>query len=229
MHVESGRQPGQRPAPFAMFVELQDEPVAVIGAGSVAARKIRTLVDHGARVSVIAPEAEDDVIALADAGCITWVRRGYECGDLQGCTLAIAATDDLAVNKAAYAEARSLHIPVNVVDMPELCTFVVPSVMRRGQLQVAVSTNGAAPSVAREIRRDLETRFPDWWGDYIDLLGEVRALVKTRVPGGASVRTPLFEALGAAGIETRVAAGEQLSAESIYAEVVAPLLKDGAQ
>lgn len=223
------RRSGQRVAPFAMFVDLQDEPIAVIGAGSVAARKIRTLVDHGARVSVVAPAAANDVRALADAGHIIWTRRCYESGDLQGFSLAFVATDDRQANEAAYAEARSLHIPVNVVDVPELCTFVVPSVMKRGQLQVAVSTNGAAPSVAREIRRDLEARFPAWWGEYIDLLGEVRALVKARVPGDASVRAPLFEALGASGIEARVAAGEQLSAEAVYVEVVVPLLEEGAR
>lgn len=215
--------------PCALFVDLQDKPVVVVGAGTVAARKVRSMLEHGARVRVIAPQAVDAIRALADCGLVTWTRRCYEQGDLQGALLAIVATGDRDVDGAVYDEALGARVLVNVVDVPDLCTFIVPSVMRRGQLQVAVSTNGAAPSVAREIRRDLESLFPDWWGDYIDLLGEVRGLVKARVPGDSSLRAPLFEALGSARLGERLAAGEKLAAEAVYDEVIAPLLEDGAR
>lgn len=215
--------------PYALFVRLQDQPVVVVGAGCVAARKVRSLLDHGARVRVIAPTAIDEIYALVREGRIAWERRRYERGDLRGALLAVAATDDRAVNESVRDEANELPILVNVADAPRSCTFTVPSVMKRGQLQVAVSTNGAAPGVARKIRCELEDRFPAWWGDYVDLLEAVRVLVKERVPDDAPLRKSLLESLAAAGIEARFASGERPSAEAVYHEIIASLLKEDLQ
>lgn len=210
--------------PYPLFVRLAGRRVVVVGAGGVAARKVETMLAYGADVTVVAPEAVEPIAALARAESIAWERRRYVEGDLAGAALAIVATGDSAVDEAAYREAVAENTLVNVVDVPELCTCIVPSVMRRGQLQVAVSTNGAAPSVAREVRRELEERFPAWWEDYIDLLADVRALVKERVPGPAQARTPLFEAVRAAGLEERFAAGERPDARNVYDAVVVPLV-----
>lgn len=231
--MKSNNQPSgnakENSLPYALFAYLQDQPVVVVGAGCVAARKVLSLLDHGARVRVIAPMAVDEIRALAREGRIAWECRRYERGDLRGALLAVAATDDRSTNESVCDEANGLPILVNVVDAPQLCTFTVPSVMTRGQLQVAVSTNGAAPAVARRIRCELEDRFPAWWGDYIDFLEAVRVLVKERVPDDASSRKSLFEAFAAAGIEERFASGEQLSAEAVYRETIVPLLKEDLQ
>ncbi len=212
--------------PYPLFIRLEGQDIVVVGAGAVAARKVKTLLDYGARVLVIAPQACSDLIALADEGCIVWRRREYRKGDLEGSLLCVVATGLREVDESVYREARAAHIPVNVVDVPELCTFIAPSIMRRGQLQVAVSTNGAAPGVSRTIRQELEGRFGDWWTEYIDCLAEVRSLVKERVAGPARVRTPIFEALGSACLEDRFAAGEHPSAEAVYEEIVVPLLEE---
>lgn len=222
-----GRERGNA-VPYPLFVRLDGQRVVVVGAGAVAARKVDTLLEYGAHVVVVAPWACESVREHEAAGRIEWLRREYRTGDLEGALLAIVSTDDRSVNEAAHRDACAAGALVNVVDVPELCTCIVPSIMRRGQLQVAVSTNGAAPSVARGIRRDLESRFPEWWADYIDLMADVRALVKARVEGPAGVRTPLFEALGAAGLEGRFAAGERPGPEEVYAEVVAPMLEGDA-
>ncbi len=217
---------GAKP-PYPLFIHLDGERVVVVGAGAVAQRKIETLLEYGARVTAIAPEATERIRSFAEAGDIALIERPYEEGDLEGVLLAVVATSSQSVNEQVFEEASRLHILVNVVDVPPLCNCIVPSIMRRGQLQIAVSTVGAAPSVAREIRRSLESQFPAYWEDYIELLGQVRSLVKQRVPGEASVRTPLFEAVGSAGIEHRLAAGEKITAQQVYDEVVAPLVEGG--
>lgn len=213
-------------APYPMFVRLQGARAVCVGAGEVAARKVETLLAHGAEVVVVAPEACARIRALSDGGQISWKRRAYETGDVDGARVAVVATSSRAVNEAVAAEADRKNVLANVVDAPELCTFLVPSVVRRGKLQVAVSTDGAAPSVAREIRRDLEKRFPHWWEAYVDLLADLRELVKRRVPGDSSRRAQIFEVLGSNDIRERVASGDALSAEQAYAEYVAPLVEE---
>lgn len=214
----------QQHPPYPLLVRLDGRRVVVVGAGTVARRKVEAMVEYGARVNVIAPEADDAIKNLASEGRVVWKQRPYVEGDLVGAALAFIATGDANVNAAAQSEAVRLGILVNVVDVPELCTCIVPSIMRRGQLQVAVSTNGAAPSMARRIRHELEERFPLWWEDYIDMLANVRTLVKEHVPGPASARAPLFEALSTAGLERRIEAGEKLAAQDVFDEIVAPHL-----
>lgn len=214
---------------FPLFVRLDGERVVVVGAGDVAARKVGDLVAHGARVTVVAPEACDVIRELASAGTISWMQRSYRLGDLAGSLLCVVATNDRSVNEAAFEEASASSILVNVVDVPELCTCIVPSVLKRGRLQIAVSTGGAAPAVARNIRHRLEEEFPDWWEDYLDLMAEVRTIVKQRVPGPSHMRTPLYEALASSGLENRMAAGERPCAQAVYNDVVAPLLGGDAR
>lgn len=214
---------------FPLFVRLDGARVVVVGAGDVAARKVNDLVTQGARITVVAPEACDGIRKLARTGAISWERRSYQLGDLAGALLCVVATSDRSVNEAAYAEASASSILVNVVDVPDLCTCIVPSVLRRGRLQIAVSTGGAAPAVARDIRHRLEEEFPGWWEDYLDLMAEVRAIVKQRVPGPSRARTPLYEALAASDLEDRLASGERPCAQDVYDDVVAPLLGGDAQ
>ena len=216
-------------APYPLFVQLEGARVVVVGAGRVAARKVETLLEHGADVTVVSPDAVEEISGWADEGLLRLERRPYARGDLSGALLVVAATSERAVNEAVFAEAQERAMLVNIVDVPDLCNCIVPSVMRRGRLQVAVSTGGAAPSVAREVRRSLEERFPDWWEPYLDLMADVRALVKERVPGPASARTPLFEAVGGPELRGRVAAGERPSAEDVYTAVVAPLVENVGQ
>ncbi len=211
--------------PYPLFIQLVGQPVVVIGAGEVAQRKIQTLLSRGARVRVVAPEATDEVRRLADDGAIAWERRPYEEGDLAGALVAFAATSDRAVNERVYAEATARPMLVNVVDVPDLCNAIVPSIMGRGRLQVAVSTDGASPETAKAIRRGFEERFPAWWEQYMDLLHEVRLLVKDRVGGPSAGRARLYRAvLDDERARAACAAGDAPSAEDVYASVVAPLV-----
>ncbi|MGV8122956.1 MAG: bifunctional precorrin-2 dehydrogenase/sirohydrochlorin ferrochelatase [Candidatus Xenobiia bacterium LiM19] len=139
----------------------------VIGAGDVAERKIESLLQAGAEVRVIAP---DNV--MIDG--VEFIRRQYKAGDLQGAFLAIAATDDRETNEAVYKEALERNVLVNVVDNPSLCTFFVPSVLTRGDLQISISTGGKCPALAKKMRIDMESRYGTEFDEYLKIVEEAR-------------------------------------------------------
>lgn len=211
---------------YPLYIDLHDQPVVVVGAGSVAERKVSTLLEHGARITVIAPAATPVIEKLAQQGRLVWRERAYEPGDLAGALLAIAATSSRAVNESVYSEAVARPMLVNVVDVPDLCNAIVPSIMERGNLEIAVSTCGASPETAQSIRHGLEDRFPAWWTDYMKVVGEVRTLVKQRVHGPASARSPLYRAVLESDLRDRIAAGERPDAEDVYRRTVAPLVAE---
>jgi siroheme synthase-like protein len=137
---------------YPIFFNLTGRPVVVIGGGKVALRKARALVEAGARVKVVAPRREPGLEALP----VEWVPRPFEPTDLDGAFLAYAATDSRAANARVAAEAKRRGIPVNVADCPEECDFIVPSRIRRGNVQIAVSTSGENPGQAVELRKKIE-------------------------------------------------------------------------
>jgi precorrin-2 dehydrogenase/sirohydrochlorin ferrochelatase len=141
---------------YPLFLDLTDQPVVVIGAGGVATRKVRALLAAKARLTIISPEARAMIRQLARSKRIRWVRRPYRRGDLRGASLAIAATNDLAINESVCAEAKRLRILVNSVAPPSAGNFIVPSHVRRGGISLAISTGGASPAFAKRLRRDLE-------------------------------------------------------------------------
>jgi uroporphyrin-III C-methyltransferase/precorrin-2 dehydrogenase/sirohydrochlorin ferrochelatase len=141
-------------------LRLSGRPVTLIGAGTVASRKARFLLDAGAVLTVIAPERGEAFKALAERGAVTFVERAYRPGDLSGAVLAIAATPVRDVNEAVHAEAEALRIPVNVVDEPALCTFIFPAIVDRSPLTVAISSSGASPVLARRVRSRIEAMLP---------------------------------------------------------------------
>ena len=141
---------------YPLFLDLANQPVVVIGAGSVAARKVRSLLAAKARVTVISPEAKATIRQLVRSKRIRWVRRPYRQGDLRGASLAIAATSDLAINESVCTEAKRRRVLVNCIAPPSAGNFIVPSHVRRGGISLAISTGGASPAFAKRLRRDLE-------------------------------------------------------------------------
>lgn len=140
-------------------------------------RKAEALAEAGAQVTVIAPEVDPRMHAVERVGL---VEREFRSGDTSGYALVFAATDDRPVNATVSQEAQANGIPVNVVDDPELCSFIVPSVLRRGDLLIAVSTSGKSPALSKKLRRKLEDLFGPEYGTLTDLLGELRDQVKSR-------------------------------------------------
>lgn len=141
-------------------IRLRDQPVVLIGAGVVAARKARFLLGAGAQLTVIAPHEEPPFSALREEYRLTRHARVYQPGDLAGAVMVIAATPDRAVNEAVYGEASERGIPVNVVDSPDLCSFIFPAIVDRSPLTVAISSGGASPVLARAVRSRIEAMLP---------------------------------------------------------------------
>lgn len=169
---------------FPVFVKLDGRLCTVVGGGEVAARKVVSLLDSGARVRLVAPRLCASLCALAEAGRVEHVARQYAPGDLEGSTLAVGATDDASVNQAVYQDGEGLGILVNVVDQPELCGFYVPSTLDRGPVRIAVSTTGTSPALARRLREILEDAVPPEYGELASLLGSLRAEASRHVPSG---------------------------------------------
>ena len=144
------------PLYYPVFLDLRGRRVVVIGGGAMGEEKVTRLLPYEAQVVVVSPDVTDEVAELADDGTIEWVRRPYRRGDLDGAFIAIvAATSDDAVNQAVSEEARERNVPLNVADVTELCTWITPSVARRGEVIVATSTGGASPALARRFREIL--------------------------------------------------------------------------
>jgi precorrin-2 dehydrogenase/sirohydrochlorin ferrochelatase len=157
-----------------IFLDVTGRECVVVGGGEVAARKVESILEAGAHVTVVSPSLSPAMEAIVARGLATHVTRNYERGDIRGCVLVYAATDDPKLHRELAAEARTLGIPVNVVDVPELCTFIAPAVVKRGALQIAISTGGASPAFAARLRRNLEDRFGDEYARTLEVLRAAR-------------------------------------------------------
>jgi precorrin-2 dehydrogenase/sirohydrochlorin ferrochelatase len=157
-----------------MFVKLEGREVLVVGAGGVAETKIESLLATDASVRVVAPVATPRVREWARARRIAWEAREYRTADLGGAFLVIAATGSPALHDEIYAEAKSRGVLCNAVDEPERCDFYFPAVVRRGELQIAISTGGLSPALAQRLRKDLEQQFGPEWEEWVAQLGRTR-------------------------------------------------------
>ncbi len=159
---------------YLVNLQLKDRDVLVVGAGTVAARKIAGLLAAGARVRVVAPAACEAVKRLAAQDDIEFAKREYRSGDVEHAFLVMAATDDEALNATVSADAARRGCLVNVADRPALCTVTLPAVVRRGDLTLAVATNGRCPAMARALREELEARYGNHYGQALALMGCLR-------------------------------------------------------
>ncbi len=169
-----------------VFVKLEGRPCLVVGAGVVAQQKIASLVECGAKVTVVAPEAREEVRALAHQQKIHWLERTYLHEDIAGQHLVIAATSDVEVNHQAYRDAVEAGVLANAVDDPPFCDFYFGSVVRRGPLQIGISTAGESPALAQRLRQQLESMLDDAVGPWLERLGALRRQVLAARPAGES-------------------------------------------
>jgi precorrin-2 dehydrogenase/sirohydrochlorin ferrochelatase len=173
--LRSGRgQKRNKMTLFPIFLKLEGRSCLVVGAGVIGEPKIESLLTSGASIRVIAPFATAAVAEWAWAGRIVWESREFNTADLDGVFLVIAATSSREVNGAIFHEAQQRNILCNVVDDPEYCDFYYPAVVRRGDLQLAISTNGHSPALAQRIRRELEIQFGPEYGEWLEELGKIR-------------------------------------------------------
>ncbi len=203
---------------YPILLLLEGKLAVVVGGGRVAERKIRSLLGAGGRVRVIAPEVTEPLRLLAECGQVELVQREYESGDLEGAFLVIASTDDEDVNAVVWEEARERNVLINTVDVPPLCNFYVPAVVRRGGLTVSISTHGKSPALAARIRQRLEKTFGPEYEHLLELLNELRQTLIERVDDPQErkrlcyelVDADLLVAMAEEGVHAARARGEAL-------------------
>jgi uroporphyrin-III C-methyltransferase/precorrin-2 dehydrogenase/sirohydrochlorin ferrochelatase len=169
---------------FPLFLKLEGKSCLVVGAGLIGLEKVETLLRCGAHLRVVAPEAVAKIQELSSAGQIEWLQRPYRPEDVAGCDLVIAATDDREVNRAVFDEATRRSILCNTADDPPLCDFFFASIVRRGDLQIAISTAGQSPALAQRLRREIDAQLPADLGPWLDELGQLRREVLQVMPAG---------------------------------------------
>jgi len=188
-----------------MFLKLEGRSCLLVGAGKIGESKVRSLLIAGANVRVVAPRATPAIAAWERAGVLAWQAREFESADLNSTFLVVAATSSVAVNDAVYREARHRGILCNVVDDPDRCDFYYPAVVRRGDLQIAISTAGKSPALAQRLRREFETQFAPRYAGWIEDLGCVRKRLFGRRLNPDDRRKQLHELASRDSFESRVA------------------------
>ena len=168
------------PQYYPIMLDVRQRPALVIGGNRIAAEKATVLAACGAVVTVMHPDFCEELLALARSQQATLRYKSYEAGDLAGAFVVVAVSDDARHSEAIWAEAQERGQLLNIVDVPARCSFIVPSILRREQLTIAVSTEGASPSLAKRIRQRLEPLFPTAYGAYLRLAAAARGHMRRR-------------------------------------------------
>jgi uroporphyrin-III C-methyltransferase/precorrin-2 dehydrogenase/sirohydrochlorin ferrochelatase len=174
---------------FPIFLDAKNISAMIVGGGDVAARKIELLLKSTTNITVMAESLSPSVQRLIDAHELHWLTHNYKSGYFSGINLVIAATDDSDVNKAVAAESQPLNILTNVVDQPELCTYITPAIIDRSPMIIAMSSSGSAPILLRMLREQIEKTLPNGYGKLADFSFKFRDHVKARVKGLRNRRT----------------------------------------
>jgi precorrin-2 dehydrogenase / sirohydrochlorin ferrochelatase len=203
---------------YPVYLELRDRPCLVIGGGTVAERKTLALLEAGATVTIISPALTSKLHEFSDSGKITYVQKQYEESDVSGQFLVIAATPSVEVNTLVAQACRKRHVLVNVAVPPEESSFIVPSVVERGDLVIAISTSGASPALAKKIRQDIEQRYGREYGLFLEKMAAIRNRVREEVPDSHK-RNAVFQAIVNSDVIDLIRLGKTHEAELRMAEI----------
>lgn len=184
---------------YPIYLDIENRNVVIIGGGNVCARKAETMMKYGARVTVVSPEFTDEIEKWAGEGCLQLRRKRYDESDLDDAHIVIASTDYEAVNTQIATDCRRRRIPVNVVDVTHLCEFIVPAIIEKGSIQIAVSTGGKSPVVARTLKEDLQRFIGPEYNEVNEILGSLRDAAKKVLPTDID-RKRFFDAIVAQGV-----------------------------
>lgn len=165
---------------YPVFLDIAGKPVVVIGGGNIAHQKVVGLLKAEAEVTVVSPELNEELAALASEGRFRHLKRDYQPGDLEGYTLAFVATDDRSVNATVADEGKERRVWVNAVDDPPYCDFIMPGIAQKGDLIIAISTSGRSPAMARKMREEIEAFLTDDYAAMLELAAEVRAELREK-------------------------------------------------
>jgi len=197
-----------------IFMDVKERTILIVGGGSVAARKAEAVLKAGGRVRIVAAEVEAEIEALLNDAKVSLLRRNFKANDLNGSTLVISTTDDEQLNRNVSALAQQADIPVNVVDRLELCTFIMPAIVDRTPMLIAITTGGTAPILSRLYKARLETSVPAGLGRLAEMAGRCRARINAAITDGTA-RRRFWERFAEGPIAEYVFAGQADSAEEL--------------
>jgi precorrin-2 dehydrogenase/sirohydrochlorin ferrochelatase len=202
---------------YPIYLDIENRNVLIIGGGNVCARKAETMLKYGARVTIVSPEFTDEIQQWASDGKLQLRKKHYQSTDLEGVHIVIASTDDQSVNETIAADCRARRIPVNVVDVTPLCEFIVPAIIEKGSIQIAISTGGKSPALARTLKEDLQRSIGPEYAEVNDVLGTLRDGAKSVLATDVD-RKHFFDAIIARGILDMLRAGKRIEAYRAIAE-----------
>ena len=203
---------------YPVNLDIKNRKCLVVGGGSVGTRKVITLLDCGAIVTVISPDAAEKLLELAGNGSIRWEKRSYLASDLDGMFLVIGATDDEELNRQISADAEQLNMLCNIADRPEVCNFILPAIVNRGDLVISISTSGKSPAFAKKLRKELEKQFGEEYAEFLRLMGAIRKklLRKKHQP---EAHKHLFEQLISSGLIEMIKNNKKEDINSLLFEI----------
>jgi precorrin-2 dehydrogenase / sirohydrochlorin ferrochelatase len=204
---------------YPVNLDIQKRACLVIGGGGVGTRKVKTLLDCGAVVTLISPRVSVQLEEMAAAGLIILKKRAYRAADLEGKFLVIGATDDEALNRRIHADAEAHNTLCNIADRPEICNFILPAVVNRGDLVIAVSTSGKSPAYAKTLRKALEKQFGEEYEPFLRLMGAIRDRL-LREKHAPEAHKPLFNKLITAGLLDLIREGRTEQIDALLLEVL---------
>lgn len=206
---------------YPVNLDIRGRRCLVVGGGGVGSRKVTGLLSCGACVTLVSPVISESVRQQVEAGSVEWRDRDYQTADLDGMFLVIGATDKPDLNRRIHSDALARNMLCNIADRPEVCNFILPAVIRRGDLVIAVSTSGQSPAFARKLRKDLETRFGPEYADFLNLMGTIRKrlLKEEHAP---EAHKPLFEALINQDLLSMIAKNDIAAIDHALMDVLGP-------
>ncbi|MCD4764169.1 MAG: bifunctional precorrin-2 dehydrogenase/sirohydrochlorin ferrochelatase [Desulfobacterales bacterium] len=203
---------------YPVNLDIQNRKCLVVGGGSVGTRKVMTLVECGAVVTVVSSDVAEELLELAEKKMIELKRRPYESSDIDGMFLVIGATDNEELNRQINKDAEHQNKLCNIADRPDACNFVLPSIVNRGNLVIAISTSGKSPAFAKKMRQDLEKEFGEEYDEFLQLMGAIRkkALSEKHEP---EAHKHLFEQLINRGLVDMVRNNDEERINSLLLEI----------
>jgi len=204
---------------YPVYIQLRDQPCVVVGGGKIAEGKVQGLLAARAKVTLIAPDLTSHLHHLVEQRQITYIARKYQPGDLTGAFMVICATDQAEINHQVWEEASANHQLVNVVDDTPCCNFIAPSILRKGDLTIAISTSGKAPALAVRLKERLQREIGPEYERFLELAGELREPLAKHVPD-FETRKALWYELVDSEILGALARGDESAAREIISQVV---------
>jgi precorrin-2 dehydrogenase/sirohydrochlorin ferrochelatase len=204
---------------YPVHLDINNRNCLVVGGGGVGTRKVKTLLDCGARVTLVSPKVSPQLRDLAASGDIILKERSYQSDDLSNMFLVIGATDDEKLNKQISSDADRLNTLCNIADRPEVCNFILPSIVHRDDLVITISTSGKSPALAKKLRKSLENQFGKEYGTLLRLMGAIRKklLQQAHEP---EAHKPLFEQLINSDLIGMIQEGEVEKIDSLLLDVL---------